>query len=341
MKRITVIVLIFIMVFSLSAASVSAASKNTEKPERQEITSILPGNHKLSLMWNKVEGDNVKYEVKIAADKHFTEDAKTFILDGSDNDITRTKLTNGQKYYAKVRTIVTDENGKKFYGSWSYRKSRVIKDTSIYSNTSIRGVPELRYMTYEDNDDLLMLINKYYGVPSDYYPNDMVSIASKYMTYSNAKMKEVAYKAFKKMYKAAAEKGLNFKICSAYRTYSTQRSLFNNYINSRGYKTAFVLSAYPGRSEHHSGLAIDLLTGRNGWSLTNSFANTKEGKWIKKHCAEYGFIIRYPDGKTDITGYGYESWHLRYVGKTAAKEIMSEGLTLEEYLDKLPPGYKG
>ena len=339
MKRKIIILIVFLMIFTLIPQG-AFASETTDKPEKQEIISILTGNHKLSIMWKKIDGDDIRYQVKIARDKHFKKDVRTITLKGSDNDYTATKLINGKRYYAKVRTYYVAD-GKKIYGKWSGWKSRIIKDTSIFKNTGITGVPEERYRRYEDDGDLLVLVNKYYGVSSDYKPKDMVTIPSKYTTYSNAKMKEVAYKAFKKMHKAAKEKGLNFKICSAYRTYSTQRSLFNGYMNSRGAKTAFVLSAYPGRSEHHTGLAIDLLTGRNGWAMSNSFANTKEGKWVKKHCAEYGFIVRYPDGSTNITGYGYESWHLRYVGIDAAKEIMSQGITLEEYLDKLPPGYKG
>ncbi|MBQ4467961.1 MAG: D-alanyl-D-alanine carboxypeptidase family protein [Firmicutes bacterium] len=338
MKRIIALILVLIMTFTFSVDVCFATAP--DKPSRQKITSILPGNHKLSVMWNKVEGDNVKYLIRIATDENFTENVKDIIIKGSDNDYTKTKLVNGTKYYVKVRTFITRDTGKKIYGNWSPKKSVVVKSTAIYKNTSITGVPELRFRKKEDDGDLLVLVNKYYGLSSDYYPSDMVSVASKYSTYSGAKMKSVAYKAFKKMYNAAADKDLNFKICSAYRSYSQQRSLFNNYMYSRGASTAFILSAYPGRSEHHTGLAIDLLTGRNGWAMSNSFGNTKEGKWIKKHCAEYGFILRYPDGKTDITGYGYESWHLRYVGKDVAKEIMSNGLTLEEYLDKLPPGYK-
>lgn len=338
MKRIITLILILIMALTFTVDAGFAAT--TEKPEKQQITSILPGNHKLSIVWKKVEGDNVKYQIKISPDKYYKKDVKVYTIKGSDNDFTITKLTNGTRYYVKVRTYVKDENGKKIYGPWSGRRNKVVKSTAIFSKTTIYGVPELRYMKYEDDGDLLMLVNKYYGLPSDYSPTDMVSIASKYSTYSGAKMKSVAYKAFKKMYNAAADEGLNFKICSAYRSYTQQKSLFNNYMYSRGASTAFILSAYPGRSEHHTGLAMDLLTGRNGWAMSNSFGTTKEGKWIKKHCAEYGFIIRYPDGKTDITGYGYESWHLRYVGKDVAKEIMSNDLTLEEYLDKLPPGYK-
>ena len=114
-------------------------------------------------------------------------------------------------------------------------------------------------------------------------------------------MKADAYKAFKKMRKAAKADGIRFKICSAYRTYSTQKWLYNNYLNTMGKKLRDIRSAYPGRSEHHTGYAIDLVTKSTGWTLTQDFAKTSEGKWINKHCAEYGFIIRYPENCEDIT----------------------------------------
>ena len=90
----------------------------------------------------------------------------------------------------------------------------------------------------------------------------------------------------------------------------------------------------PGKSEHHTGLAVDVTSASAGWSLTDDFANTKEGKWIKSNAHKYGFIIRYGKNKTSITGYMYEPWHLRYVGTKAASEIRDKGITLEEYLNK-------
>ena len=125
-----------------------------------------------------------------------------------------------------------------------------------------------------------------------------------------------------------------FKICSAYRTYDTQKWLYKNYLNTMGKELRDIRSAAPGRSEHHTGYAIDLVTKSTGWTLTQDFAKTDEGKWIKKNCAKYGYIIRYPKGKTDITGYDYEPWHLRYVGVDAAKEITEQNITLEEYLKR-------
>ena len=308
-----------------------------EKPARQVIKSLLPGSKKLTVQWTKSKYKDAEYQIQIARNKSFTKSLIKLTAKYSKTDITRKKLINGKTYYVRVRTV-RKSGGQTVYGAWSKVKSVKVKSTAIYNNTSITGIPELRVRRYTDDGDLLVLVNKYYGVSSKYKPKNLVTVPSSYGTYSNIKLKKQAFTAYKKMLKAAKAQGLNFKICSAYRTYSTQKSLFFGYKRSWGLKRTFLYSAYPGRSEHHTGLAIDVLTGRNGWRMDDSFASTKESKWIKKNCAKYGFIVRYPKGKTKITGYAYEPWHLRYVGVTAAKTITSKGITLEEYLDKLPQG---
>ena len=116
----------------------------------------------------------------------------------------------------------------------------------------------------------------------------------------------------------AKSQGIEFCICSTYRSYYTQEAIYNGYVSRNGAEYANTISAYPGRSEHHTGWAVDITSASMGYDLN--------------HCSEYGFIIRYPKDKTNITGYSYEPWHLRYVGVDVAKEITAKGLTLEEYL---------
>ena len=129
------------------------------------------------------------------------------------------------------------------------------------------------------------------------------------------------------MKKDAQKEGLNLYISSGFRSYERQRSIYNNYVNTDGVKKADTYSAKAGHSEHQSGLAFDLNT------IDESFANTKEGKWVSDNCYKYGLILRYPKGKENITGYMYESWHLRYVGKELAEKLYNNGkwITLEEY----------
>jgi len=122
---------------------------------------------------------------------------------------------------------------------------------------------------------------------------------------------------------------LNLYISSGFRSYSYQENLYNNYVAQDGQLAADTYSARPGHSEHQTGLAFDLNT------IDDSFAYTEEGKWVKDNCQKYGLILRYPKGKEAQTGYQYESWHLRYVGKELAQELYNNGnwITLEEHFN--------
>ena len=131
--------------------------------------------------------------------------------------------------------------------------------------------------------------------------------------------------AFADKQSGAAADGIGLFVCSGFRSYTYQASLYNNYVNRDGRAAADTYSARPGHSEHQTGLAIDVN------STDGSMATSPEGIWLAAHCAEYGFIIRYPQGKEEITGYMYEPWHVRYVGKELAAELTENGLTLEEY----------
>ena len=138
------------------------------------------------------------------------------------------------------------------------------------------------------------------------------------------------------------KEGMKPMICSSYRSLERQSQLFYEYIEEKleagwNYENAFYKAkrriAAPGTSEHQTGLAVDIV-GKSHQSLDDAQAGTKEAIWLKAHCAEYGFILRYPEDKTEITGKDYESWHFRYVGEKAARYIMEHGITLEEYLDE-------
>ena len=130
------------------------------------------------------------------------------------------------------------------------------------------------------------------------------------------------------MSKDAKEVGLNIIAVSTYRSYFYQQELYNNYVKTMGEKKALLASAKPGHSEHQTGLALDVM-GSNG--DYNKFENTPEFKWMRHNAYKYGFILRYPKGKEHITGFKYEPWHYRYVGKKIAKEIYENNITLEEY----------
>ena len=200
------------------------------------------------------------------------------------------------------------------------------------SDKTIRGIPDVIDTRTEDDGDLLVVVNKYHAVSKDYKPKGLVTVDNKYGTWKNMQLKSEAYDAYLKLYKDAEAQGFDLKLCSAMRTYSIQKNLYENAVTNRGREVANIRSAYPGRSEHHTGLAIDVTSASMDWGLEQDFVDYPDGKWINDHCHEYGFIIRYPKGKTMITGYDYEPWHLRYVGVDAATYIMENNLTLEEYV---------
>lgn len=170
-----------------------------------------------------------------------------------------------------------------------------------------------------------IIVNKTYNLPSDYVPNDPYEQITGNRGINNIN-KEVM-EAFKLMQSDATSIGLNIYISSGYRGYTNQESLYNNYVTQDGKEAADTYSARPGYSEHQSGMCFDLNT------IDDSFANTSEGKWVNENAYLYGFIIRYPKGKEEETGYRYESWHLRYIGKDLAKKLYNNGdwITVEEY----------
>lgn len=181
----------------------------------------------------------------------------------------------------------------------------------------------------------LRLVNPWNPLPTDY---DYTANLQSYI--GEQQFDSRAMNALRQM--IAAGSAYNLSAASLYRSYDLQTSLFNRQVNrvqAQGYtgaeaeaKAATVV-ARPGTSEHHMGLAADILGSGYG-SLEESFENTPAFAWLKEHCAEYGFILRYPKEKQEITGVIYEPWHYRYVGVEAATEIMSRGITLEEYLEE-------
>jgi len=145
-------------------------------------------------------------------------------------------------------------------------------------------------------------------------------------------MRKEAAKALEQLFAAAKADGVALAGVSAYRPYGYQKALFHRYVQKDGLEKARMYSAVPGTSEHETGLAVDVAGIDGKCAATSCFAGTQEAIWLASHAQDYGFIIRYPKGKEDITGYIYEPWHLRYVGSEAAQAISEKEITLEEYL---------
>jgi D-alanyl-D-alanine carboxypeptidase len=191
------------------------------------------------------------------------------------------------------------------------------------------------YMQVADTDDLdsdFVVVNKTRHLPADFRPKDLVKLQVKYNGRTVARyMRKEAADALARLFVDAAMEGIDLCAVSGYRSYSLQEIVFNNHKNELGLEAAMRVSALPGQSEHQTGLAIDISSRSMNYDLDKSFAHTREGKWLAENAPKYGFILRYPEGKESITGYDYEPWHFRYVGRDAAMDITKKGLTLEEY----------
>ncbi|MFD1953331.1 D-alanyl-D-alanine carboxypeptidase family protein [Paenibacillus thailandensis] len=188
-------------------------------------------------------------------------------------------------------------------------------------------------------DSITALINKENSLPDEYDPTDLVYPDVRFLFEEKIEkrmMRKEAAEALEKLFAGAEEDGIYLAGVSAYRSYSTQKSLFERYVEQDGYEKARTYSAVPGTSEHQTGLAIDVSGSDGKCAAESCFGGTPEAEWLEEHAPEYGFIIRYPEGKEDITGYKYEPWHLRYVGEELAQELAQDGKTLEEYYNAVP-----
>lgn len=198
-------------------------------------------------------------------------------------------------------------------------------DNKVTSNSKVTS--DSKVTVAKKKSKMPILVNPKNKIPKDYEPN-LVKIDNGYY------LDKQAATAYNKMKKAATKDGISLWVVSAYRSQERQVTVFNNkvkeymnmgYSKNQAYDKASKFVAIPGTSEHSLGLALDIN------SLYQNFEKTKEFKWLYKNCAKYGFILRYPKDKTDITQINYEPWHYRYVGTTIAKEIMKDKICLEEY----------
>lgn len=216
-----------------------------------------------------------------------------------------------EKWETSDAAVATVNN----YGNITAKKegSCIVTVTSV-DNPEIKAefkvtvkAPEKIELTYRDG---ILIVNKTYPLPSSYNPG----------------VNSEAQAALNKMFAAAkAEKNLKMWVCSGFRSYTVQKNLYNSYVRRDGAENADRYSARPGHSEHQTGFAFDINY------ADDRFKGTPEASWLAENAYKYGFILRYPEGKEQITGYMFEPWHYRYVGVENAAKIYASGLTLEEY----------
>ena len=214
-------------------------------------------------------------------------------IDNYDGDITKNVKASRNVDFNKVGTYEIIYEVSDSFANKSLEK-RIINVIENIEITYIKGI---------------LLVNKKYHLPANYNPG----------------VNSEAYDALKRLQSDGMKEGYYLPLLSGFRSYETQKYLFNSYVKKDGVEKASTYSARPGQSEHQTGLAFDV------GEISDCFGNTSAGIWLSENAHKYGFIIRYLKGKEAITGYKYEPWHIRYIG-SAAEEIYNRGITLEEYL---------
>ena len=173
--------------------------------------------------------------------------------------------------------------------------------------------------------DYLVLVNKYYYLKDNYVPNDLENISTDCSVGINSYLRHEARLEFEKLCQDAKKDNINIYNLSAYRSYEKQNIIYNNKVKTKDVALIDSVSARPGHSEHQTGLTVDINL------LSKQFDKTNEYYWMINNSYKYGFILRYPMDKEKLTGYDYEPWHYRYVGRDVALAIHSEDITFDEY----------
>lgn len=228
-------------------------------------------------------------------------------------------------------------------GVWWWQSHSGADTDQPSANTTATGFNKSQH-SLDDPNSIWVIVNKLRPLPEKYLPTDLVVPNVKL---GGSPLQELmhlraeAAKALEELSAGAKQAGLELMLFSGYRTPEYQKQLYDNYVALNGQLSADQFSARPHFSEHQTGLALDLSGADGKCQAETCFAKTAEAAWLAAHAHEYGFIIRYLENKEGSTGYKYEPWHLRYVGKELAAEIARTGQTLEEFFGLQPaPNYK-
>ncbi len=248
----------------------------------------------------------------VAKDSSGNETKNKFVLEVTEKSVPNNSSSNGNSN--------SSNNGSSSSNSNNGSSSSNNGDTTYFTTSKgFKGYTK-NGITYIDG---FLVANKTYSLPSSYTGG----------TSTKGLTKEV-YNAFLDMQQGATAANVNIYVQSGYRSYDTQKRLYNNYVARDGKAAADTYSARPGNSEHQTGLAFDVCS--NGYPnacINDGYHNTEPARWLSANAYKYGFILRYPKGKENETGYKYESWHFRYVGIDLASKLYNNGdwITLEDY----------
>lgn len=219
---------------------------------------------------------------------------------------------------------------------------------SIIPKTYSSYTPTVNWWTYPSNiksvkrngDDLLVHVNKEYKLPSTYAPGDLVKASnSGIRNGSNFYVRNILINDLRDLVNASKADGIDLSIVSGYRSYATQVTTYNYWVQYNGgnVDAADRISARAGHSQHQLGTAVDFSSKEVSDNIGTRFSTTKASAWLQKNAYKYGFVISFPYGYERVTGFSYESWHYRYIGKTNALEMKNRGMILEEFLRNKNP----
>ncbi|MCR3923288.1 MAG: M15 family metallopeptidase [Firmicutes bacterium] len=204
----------------------------------------------------------------------------------------------------------------------------------VVDEPSLYPPPTGEVIQLADGDYLLALVTKQTSL-GNYKPTDLVSIPDEMKLYDSPyQLRQEAYLHLREMWEAARANGVDLFVNSAYRSYTTQERIFTNYAADHGETKANQFSARPGQSEHQLGTTVDLAI--PGYALSSRFGSTSSGEWLAENAYLYGFVMSYPEGSTELTGYIYEPWHYRYIGVENAATFQATGLVLCQFLEQQP-----
>lgn len=242
------------------------------------------------------------------------------------------KQTKEEQKIEKLKSIpyYKKEYQKRYLEYQKENPNLSVENIVTYVNIGIDKPYYTNTKKAENLNTNLILVNKYNYLTEDYIPENLEPIDIAYAR-SGMQLVSEARSAFETLSEDAKKEEMNIIAMSSYRSYGYQVNLYDNYVATDGKEAADTYSARAGYSEHQTGLAVDVY---NKVLPYTSFEETEEFNWMQENAYKYGFILRFPKDKVNITGYQYESWHYRYVGKEAAKYIHNHDLTLEEYYVK-------
>ena len=270
------------------------------------------------------------YEYKLIQVGYTKEDYKLFKEKANEDYMNYLLENEYDKMYIDIlkEQYYIEDNLKEYI---SYYENNIDTETNKIISLVNTGAYKEYYKDIIETDiskEYLMINNKYYKLPANYTPDDLVTVKNWYSYGNNNKLRKEVYDKFLEMWESAKKDKITLIVNSAYRSEKEQKETYEEILSTNTQEYTDKKAARPGHSEHQTGLALDIITyGANG----ENFDKTDAFKWLQDNAHNYGFILRYPKGKEYLTGYNYESWHYRYVGVEAATIIHDENITFDEY----------